>query len=117
MQVHTHTSWLAQQLCAECLGLLGAVDPARVELALEAPEALSETLLDLLKTLIIKHLVRLLRVAQHIHVLDAASLAIQVSCLLYIASTAEMQSCLISLYWLPSIPGSAIHCLHADVQP
>ena len=79
MQIHTPTSWKAQQLCAECLGLLGAVDPARVEVALDPPDSLCRSTQELLTTLIIKHLVRLLRVASHIFVLDAASFAIQVT--------------------------------------
>lgn len=79
LQIHTPTSWKAQQLCAECLGLLGAVDPARVEVALDPPDSLCRCTQELLTTLIVKHLVRLLRVASHIFVLDAASFAIQVS--------------------------------------
>lgn len=78
VQVHTAASSVAQQLCAECLGLLGAVDPARVEVALDPPDTLCGSLLDLLKALITKHLVRLLRVASNILVLDSASFAIQV---------------------------------------
>ncbi|KAL3137629.1 hypothetical protein ABBQ38_004906 [Trebouxia sp. C0009 RCD-2024] len=76
-EIHTPTSWKAQQLCAECLGLLGAVDPARVEVALDPPDSLCRCTQELLTTLIVKHLVRLLRVASHIFVLDAASFAIQ----------------------------------------
>ena len=78
LQIHTPTSWKAQQLCAECLGLLGAVDPARVVVALDPPESLCRSTKDLLIILIMRHLVRLLRVASHIFVLDAAALAIQV---------------------------------------
>ena len=78
LQIHTPTSYKAQQLCAECLGLLGAVDPARVAVTLDPPEALCRSTQDLLVILITRHLVRLLRVASHILVLDAASLAIQV---------------------------------------
>ncbi|KAL0029509.1 hypothetical protein WJX79_000191 [Trebouxia sp. C0005] len=76
-EIHTPTSWKAQQLCAECLGLLGAVDPARVVVALDPPESLCRSTRDLLIILIMRHLVRLLRVASHIFVLDAAALAIQ----------------------------------------
>ncbi|KAL0053239.1 hypothetical protein WJX82_003001 [Trebouxia sp. C0006] len=76
-EIHTPTSWKAQQLCAECLGLLGAVDPARVVVALDPPESLCRSTKDLLIILIMRHLVRLLRVASHIFVLDAAALAIQ----------------------------------------
>lgn len=88
LQIHTPTSWKAQQLCAECLGLLGAVDPARVEVALDPPDSLCHSTQELLTTLIVKHLVRLLRVASHIFVLDAASFAIQVTCFLSIFALA-----------------------------
>ena len=57
---------------------MGAVDPARVVVALDPPESLCRSTKDLLIILIMRHLVRLLRVASHIFVLDAAALAIQV---------------------------------------
>jgi len=93
LQIHTPTSWKAQQLCAECLGLLGAVDPARVVVALDPPESLCRSTKDLLIVLIMRHLVRLLRVASHIFVLDAAALAIQV----WRASTAAALTPMVAL--------------------
>lgn len=36
-EVHSQTSLQAQQACAECLGILGAVDPARVAVELQPP--------------------------------------------------------------------------------
>ena len=36
-EVHSQTSLQAQQACAECLGILGAVDPARVSVELQPP--------------------------------------------------------------------------------
>ena len=45
---------------------------------LDPPDSLCRSTQDLLIILITRHLVRLLRVASHIFVLDAASLAIQV---------------------------------------
>ena len=48
-------------------------------MALDPPDSLCRSTQELLTTLIIKHLVRLLRVASHIFVLDAASFAIQVT--------------------------------------
>lgn len=68
----------AQLLCAECLGLLGAVDPARLDVKAEPPASLHSLTLPLLKELISKHLVRLLRVATSLPVLEATTFAIQV---------------------------------------
>ena len=110
-QVHTPTSYKAQQLCAECLGLLGAVDPARVAITLDPPEALCRTIQELLISLITRHLVRLLRVASHIFVLDATSLAIQVQlhCLLH--AVPSMTSNCDVLLCLPSTVKHAKHLL------
>lgn len=69
----------AQQACAECLGALGAVDPARITLDLAPPPRMVTSQQDLLLTLLGHHLVRVLRVASSLQVLDAASVAIQVS--------------------------------------
>ena len=68
----------AQLLCAECLGLLGAVDPARLSVKTRLPEELYTEPDELLIALISKHLVRLLRVAPSLQVLDSATFAIQV---------------------------------------
>lgn len=68
----------AQLLCAECLGLLGAVDPARLDVKAAPPESLHSLTLTLLTELISKHLVRLLRVASSLPVLEATTFAIQV---------------------------------------
>lgn len=43
--------------CAECLGLLGAIDPARVQPLLPRPEGIASEERDFLATLITKHLV------------------------------------------------------------
>jgi len=74
----------AQLLCAECLGLLGAIDPARLNVKALPPEALFEVIGDLLRQLFSKHLIRLLRVAPSLAVLNATTFAIQVSCLRFI---------------------------------
>lgn len=68
----------AQLLCAECLGLLGAVDPARLDVKADPPASLHSLTLPLLTELISKHLVRLLRVASSLPVLEATTFAIQV---------------------------------------
>lgn len=67
-----------QLLCSECLGLLGAIDPARLSIERAAPDALCSSTAELLVELVSKHLVRLLRVAPSLFVLDAATFAIQV---------------------------------------
>jgi serine/threonine-protein kinase ATR len=70
---------MAKVACAECLGMLGALDPSRVvvESFGKRTRFLDETALvtSLMKT----HLVRLLRVAPSLQVLDATTFAIQVS--------------------------------------
>lgn len=68
----------AQQLCAECLGLLGAIDPARLLIKAEPLPALHTSLKQLLLTLLEKHLIRLLRVASSLQLLNFATFAIQV---------------------------------------
>ena len=68
----------AQQLCAECLGLLGALDPARLSLKMLLPEALSTTEQKLIMTLVSRHLVRILRTASNLQALDSVTFAIQV---------------------------------------
>lgn len=65
-------------MCAECLGLLGAVDPARVAVELSTAPRLLSSDSDILVALINNHLVRLLRVASSMNQLDFAALAIQV---------------------------------------
>lgn len=68
----------AQQAAATCLGLLGAVDPARVALPPPPSASLASADLPLLVDLIQRHLVRVLRVASHLFQLDAATYAVQV---------------------------------------
>ena len=86
---------------------MGAVDPARVVVALDPPESLCRSTKDLLIILIMRHLVRLLRVASHIFVLDAAALAIQVwwsfhrmgSCNDAVGSVAGGMTCMFLIFW------------------
>lgn len=82
MQAQSASGRKAQQACADCLGILGAVDPARVALDLAPPPSLKHSQPDLLVTLLTQHLVRVLRVASSLQVLDAASVAIQVGLVL-----------------------------------
>ncbi|KAK9807336.1 hypothetical protein WJX73_002849 [Symbiochloris irregularis] len=76
-EAHDPSSLRAQQACAECLGLLGAVDPARVAVELSRAPPLRNSDTAILLALINDHLVRLLRVASSMHHLDSAALAIQ----------------------------------------
>ena len=78
MQAHDASSLKAKQVCAECLGLLGAVDPARVAVEMSRAPPLRSNDTEILLALINEHLVRLLRVASTMHQLDCAALAIQV---------------------------------------
>lgn len=83
MQADSINERKGQQACAECLGIVGAVDPARVSLAMQPPAKLAQTQHALLMTLLTEHLVRILRVASSLQVLDAASVAIQVRPLIH----------------------------------
>ncbi|GAB4817356.1 hypothetical protein N2152v2_004402 [Parachlorella kessleri] len=74
---HNMASLQAQQACAECLGLLGAVDPSRVQLDLQPPPTMCRSEGDLVITLVTRHLLRLLKTASSLQVLDAATFAIQ----------------------------------------
>ena len=78
MQANSINERKGQQACAESLGIVGAVDPARVSLAMQPPAKLAQTQHALLTRLLTEHLVRILRVASSLQVLDAASVAIQV---------------------------------------
>lgn len=77
-QAHSINERKGQQACAECLGIVGAIDPARVSLQAAPPPRLAIGQHALLVTLLTEHLVRILRVAPSLQVLDAASVAIQV---------------------------------------
>jgi len=63
--------------CAECLGLLGAVDPAMVLVDLSVRMELSTDPNEFMKTLVQRHLVRLLRVSSGLGTLSNTMLAIQ----------------------------------------
>jgi hypothetical protein len=68
----------AQQTAQVCLGLLGAVDPARVAIPPPPTSSMLPSDLALLVHLIERHLVRVLRVSAKLPQLDAAVFAIQV---------------------------------------
>uniref|UniRef100_A0A7R9VTK1 Serine/threonine-protein kinase ATR n=1 Tax=Chlamydomonas euryale TaxID=1486919 RepID=A0A7R9VTK1_9CHLO len=67
--------------CAEVLGMLGAVDPARMPVTMPLPESLCEHRLEgtltLQVQLVTRHLVRLLETTDNISTLDFATYAIQ----------------------------------------
>lgn len=82
MQTHAHLGKKAKLACAESLGMLGALDPVRV---ISEPHERNTMILDestLVVTLMKSHLVRLLRVASSLQVLDSTTFAIQVSLML-----------------------------------
>ena len=67
----------AQQACAECLGMLGAIDPSRVKLDSQPHPKRCTTEASLAVELLKKHLVRLLKTAPNLQTLDCTTLAIQ----------------------------------------
>lgn len=72
------SGFAAQQTAQVCLGLLGAVDPARVAMPPPPTSSMLPSDLALLVHLIERHLVRVLRVSAKLPQLDAAVFAIQV---------------------------------------
>ena len=81
----------AQQACAECLGLVGAVDPAHTAISLAQPLTLTLDPPALLRALIEDHLARILLVAPSLQVLDAATISVQVaSCIHLTVFTSEV---------------------------
>jgi hypothetical protein len=70
-------SLAAQQACAECLGMLGAIDPSRVKLDPQDTPTRCATEAQLSIDLVTKHLVRLLKTAPNLQTLDSTTLAIQ----------------------------------------
>lgn len=91
MQANSISERKGQQACAECLGIVGAVDPARVSLNMQPLPRLLSTHHALLTRLLSDHLVRILRVASSLQVLDAASVAIQASSTLCMLTPLKMQ--------------------------
>jgi hypothetical protein len=63
--------------CAQCLGVLGAIDPARVAPELPRPVPFSYTPQGCLVRLVTQHLVRVLQTASDTGQLEATSYAIQ----------------------------------------
>lgn len=67
----------AQQACAECIGMLGAVDPSRINLDARTPAGMCTTPLELAVAVVTKHLVRLLKTAPSMQYLDLTTLSTQ----------------------------------------
>jgi len=76
-EITSLSSITAQQVCAECLGILGALDPARVRLNNSFEPSRCQGLLDLAHDVIINHLIKLLMTANSMSVLDRITLSIQ----------------------------------------
>eukprot|EP00775_Hariotina_reticulata_P013107 gene13107-13235_t len=66
-----------KQRCAQCLGVLGAIDPAHVAPELPRPAPFSYTPQGCLVSLVTQHLVRVLQTASDTGQLEATSYAIQ----------------------------------------
>ncbi|KIY93597.1 hypothetical protein MNEG_14365 [Monoraphidium neglectum] len=76
----SHLGLSMRQRCAECLGLLGAVDPARLRPALQSGEVdhrLLHSAKDFLVTLVTRHLVRILETSTDTQQLEITGYAIQ----------------------------------------
>lgn len=76
-EITSLSSITAQQVCAECLGILGALDPSRVRLNTNFEPSRYQGLLDLAHDVIINHLIKLLMTANSMSVLDRITVAIQ----------------------------------------
>ena len=68
---------VAQQACAECLGMIGALDPNLVALQPLTNPCRAIDVLDLAQELLLAHLLRLLKTAPSLQELDMTTLAIQ----------------------------------------
>jgi serine/threonine-protein kinase ATR len=77
-EARTQLSNKLKMLCAECLGELGALDPARlIQVEVRQPSKMERTDEDLAFELVTEHLAKMLRAAADTEVQDAAALAIQ----------------------------------------
>ncbi|GAX74920.1 hypothetical protein CEUSTIGMA_g2366.t1 [Chlamydomonas eustigma] len=79
--MRTHLGRSLKLRCAECLGILGAIDPARVNVAMPLPEPLCEFrfegTLSFQTQLLQRHLVRILETTDNITTVDFATYSIQ----------------------------------------
>eukprot|EP00898_Chlorokybus_atmophyticus_P004675 jgi/Chlat1/5208/Chrsp33S05180 len=78
-----------QLLCADCLGELGALDPARIQIDLSQLTNMERSNDDLVVKLISDHLSKLFRAASESNIQDAAALAIQEILKLYNCDSAQ----------------------------
>lgn len=77
-EARTQLSNKLKMLCAECLGELGALDPARlVQVEVRQPGRMERSDEDLAFELVTEHLAKMLRAATDTDVADTAALAIQ----------------------------------------
>ena len=76
-EITSISSITAQQLCAECLGMLGALDPSRVHINTTFEASRYRDLIDLASNIMTNHLIKLLMTAHSMSVLDRITVAIQ----------------------------------------
>lgn len=76
-EITSLSSITAQQVCAECLGILGALDPSRVRLHNSFEPIRYQGFVELAHDIIINHLIKLLMTANSMSVLDRITVAIQ----------------------------------------
>lgn len=76
-EITSLSSITAQQVCAECLGILGALDPSRVRLNNAYEPVRYQKPLALAHDILISHLIKLLMTANSMSVLDRVTVSIQ----------------------------------------
>ena len=76
-EITSLSSITAQQVCAECLGILGALDPSRVRLNNAYEPVRYQPPLALAHDILINHLIKLLMTANSMSVLDRVTVSIQ----------------------------------------
>ena len=76
-EITSLSSITAQQVCAECLGILGALDPSRVRLNSTYEPVRYQSPLELAHDVLINHLIKVLMTANSMSVLDRVTVAIQ----------------------------------------
>jgi serine/threonine-protein kinase ATR len=76
-EITSISSITVQQVCAECLGILGALDPTRVKLSNTDELVQHQEPLGLVQDVLISNLIKLLMTANSMSVLDRVTVAIQ----------------------------------------
>lgn len=76
-EASSKVSLTARNLCAECLGMIGAIDPSRIKINFAFEANRHGTITELAKDTMVNYLAKLLKTAPNMQRLDFTTLAIQ----------------------------------------